>query len=187
MTDPINTDRPEEQPVAVADTAAKADQDPITRILNGFAYITDLLKADSTPGETNQLRKGAVRMRQLALIDEAMKKVKKITDDEYDRLRLKVLPEIMMEDGIKTTVFEGVGRVQLGGDIYASIPADKREEAYKWLREKGDGDLIQETVNSSTLKAYCKEKMQTLAANGEELPDCFKVQPYSRVSIVKVK
>ena len=66
-------------------------------------------------------------------------------------------------DGLKV---EGIGRVHLQSDVRASIKADNKAAAYEWLGDNGHGGLITETVNASSLKAFCKDKMK----NGEELP-----------------
>lgn len=101
---------------------------------------------------------------------------------KLDMIRLTVLPEKMDEEDISTITVKGVGRVSLQGDIYFSI-SDK-EEAFKWLREHGHGDIIQETVNSSTGKAFAKELMR----KGEAVPDtCFKVTPFTRAQLTRIK
>lgn len=157
---------------------------PVDLICDMAAVCTHLLQLESgTDPEAGPLRKGAERMQQLDRVYDAAKLLSKLSSDEYDRLRLKTLPEMMIEDDVKTITFDGIGRVQLGADCYASIPADMREDAYKWLRENNAGSLITETVNSSTLKSWAKEKLES----GVELPECFKVTPYSRVSIVKAR
>lgn len=158
--------------------------DVIDMILSDIEAINDALDIDSLPTDIdNPLLRGAMRMKQLSVIHDAAKKLVRRLDEEYDRLRLKELPELMLEDNIRTVSFSGLGRVQLGSDVYASIPAPKRDEAWQWLRDNNSGDLITETVNSSTLKAWAKEKI----AAGVELPDCFTVTPFNRVSIVKGK
>lgn len=126
----------------------------------------------------------AKRMRQLTDFDEAIKLVTKMINDEYDQLKLKGLPDLMAELEMRTFTVEGIGRVQLAGDVYASIPADKKDDAFKWLKANNYGSLVQETVNSSTLKAWAKEGM----TQGREMPeDLFKVTPFTRASLVKVK
>lgn len=133
---------------------------------------------------TERLTLMAKRMRQLADFDDAIKLVNKMINDEYDQLKLKGIPDLMAELEMRTFTLEGVGRVQLAGDVYANIPAEKKEEAFKWLKEHNYGSLVQETVNSSTLKAWAKEGMTT----GRELPEgLFNVTPFTRASIVKVK
>lgn len=131
-----------------------------------------------------QLTLLAKRMAQLTAISDALDVVRKALNTEYDHIKLKALPDLMAEMELRTFTVEGAGRVQIGGDVYASISADNKEKAYAWLREHNYGSLITETVNASTLKAWCKEGME----QGREMPDdLFKVTPYSRATLVKVK
>src|SRR5690606_39367494 len=52
----------------------------------------------------------------------------------------------------------------------------------QWLRDNGHESLVQETVNSSTFKAFIKERMK----EGKEYPkDLIKVNPFSRATVVK--
>lgn len=100
----------------------------------------------------------------------------------YDYLRLALVPERFEEDGISNMKVEGVGRVQLAGDLYAGIIKGNEERAFEWLGDNGRGDLVKQTVNSSSIKAVLK-KMLT---EGEEIPaDLFKAEPFTRASIVK--
>ena len=105
---------------------------------------------------------------------------KKITAD-FDFLRNVKIPQVFEEQEIQVLKVEGVGRCNLTGDLQATIPSDQKQAAYEWLRDTGRGDLIQDTVNSSTLKAMVKGLMQA----GEDVPPCFRVHVFSRASITK--
>jgi hypothetical protein len=100
---------------------------------------------------------------------------------EYDALRLNIIPEKMDEQDITNITIEGVGRLGLTSDVYASI--DDQEKAFTWLRENRRGDIIKETINSSSLKATIKE----IIKNGREIipPGLFKITPFTRASITK--
>jgi len=127
----------------------------------------------------------------IAELAQAMRDVKACYDDtkaqnsevykEFDFLRLTLVPNMMEEMGLSSTNVTGVGRLTITSDLHASIPAAVREEGYEWLRENGHGDLIKPTVNASTFKAFCKEQIR----EGEELPECFKVEAFDRASLTK--
>lgn len=100
----------------------------------------------------------------------------------YDYLRLALVPERFEEDGISNMKVEGVGRVQLAGDLYAGIIKGNEERAFEFLGDNGRGDVVKQTVNSSSLKAILKKMLE----KGEEIPaDLFKAEPFTRASIVK--
>lgn len=116
-----------------------------------------------------------------ALKDEIDAKLSEV-NKRYDYLRLSLVPTKMDETGVPNIRIEGVGRVSLTGDMYVSIPADSREEAYQYLMDTGHGDIIKPGINPSTLKATIKAMMK----KGEEIPeDKFKVTPFTRASITK--
>ena len=126
-------------------------------------------------------------VKRMAETKEALDAAKEVESEHqavFDILRLMVLPEKMDEEDVSTMTVAGVGRVSIQSDIYFSIPAALREEAFDWLRDHGHGDIIQETVNSSTGKAWAKEAIK----KGEVLPeDLFKVTPFSRVQLTRIR
>ncbi len=92
------------------------------------------------------------------------------------------LPERLEHDKIKTFSTDD-WRISRSTRVLASIPGEKRDEAYNWLRENDHGSLIKETVNASSLSALAKEIME----GGHELPeDLFNVHPKVSVSFTKV-
>ena len=100
----------------------------------------------------------------------------------FDHLRLHRIPEKMEETGIVNVKLDGIGKLSTRGEIYASIIADKKEEAYGWLEDNGHGAMIKGTVNAGTLKAFLKEQMR----EGHVFPDdLFKVTPYTMAVITK--
>lgn len=110
------------------------------------------------------------------------KKCKTLLQMKYDAMRLTVIPSAMDDDGISSITVAGVGRVGLTADLRCSILKENRLGAYKWLRDNGH-DIIQETVNSGTLKAT----MKAILKKGKEVvpTDLFKITPFTRASITK--
>lgn len=96
-----------------------------------------------------------------------------------DQLRLKDIPEFMAENDIRTVTFDGIGRVQLAMDVYATM-IDK-EQCYAWLAANGYDGLIRPYVQPSTFKASVKEALK----DGQEFPaELFNITPFTRASIV---
>jgi hypothetical protein len=102
----------------------------------------------------------------------------------FDFLRLTKIPTAFDEEGISLLKVDGIGRCSLTSDMYVSVAAGAKDEAFTWLRDTGRGDLIGETVNSSTLKAVIKKAI----LDGEQLPEgVFNVNPFTRASITHGK
>lgn len=101
---------------------------------------------------------------------------------ELDRLRTKAIPEMMAELELRNATFEGLGRVQLASDLYASTKEGQKGAAMQWFRDCGYADVIQETYNASSAKAI----FRNIIKEGGEVPDAiFNITPFVRASIVK--
>jgi len=101
---------------------------------------------------------------------------------ELDVIRTKKIPELMESMELRNVTIEGLGRVQLAADIYASTREGQKEAAMTWLRDCGYDNMITETYNASSIKALFRRLM----ADGADIPDdIFNVQPFLRASIVK--
>ena len=118
------------------------------------------------------------RLRHLtAKVKESREALAKIEE----RLSREHIPDVMRAAKIRSTTIEGVGRISLGTRWSASI-TDK-ELGFEWLRDNGNGGVIQETVNAQTLGALAKE----LNAEGTELPaPIFTTSVMTFTSITKV-
>lgn len=111
-------------------------------------------------------------------LEEQLKGINK----EFDFLRITKIPGQMEDDGVDRINVTGIGRVSLTADMHVSIKADKKPEFFVWLRDNGRGDLLQENINPSTLKATIKGMFK----NGEEVPDeLVNVSPFTRASITR--
>lgn len=127
----------------------------------------------------NPLHAMAVEMRSLQADKEALETELKAINIKLDDIRLRQIPEAMAEMDIRTVTFEGIGRVQLAMDVYATMI--EKEAAYAWLADNGYDGLIQPYVQPSTFKAAVKEAIK----NGQEFPEeLFKITPFTRASIV---
>lgn len=124
----------------------------------------------------------ASEMNALRVKLDELKGIKTILEAKHDIMRLNLVPSAMEEDDITTISIHGIGRINLQADVYTSILASNRDEAYKWLRDNNHGDLIKETINSGTLKSFVKG---VIKKGKEKLPATIKVTPYSRAVITK--
>lgn len=121
-----------------------------------------------------------------------MKQVREELDDtksesaklqkQWDDLRKVHIPNKLEELGLTSAKVLGVGTVSERTDAYCSVPAANKQKLYEWLEEHDHGDLIVDTVNSSTLKAFMKEQILM----GHEVPDdIVNFTPYTYVAITK--
>lgn len=130
-----------------------------------------------------------MKLQELARELSNLKSAKDKIEDELSAINKRIeilarqeIPEAMDEAGVQNVKFEGIGKIYLKGDVFASIPAESRDAAYEWLELTGRGSLIKPTVNSSSLKAAVKEWI----AQGEEIPEeLIKVTPYTQAVLTR--
>lgn len=130
----------------------------------------------------DHLRSLCVIMKDMQAQKEKLEEELSTINKSIDIIRTKDIPELMESLGLKNATFDGIGRVQLAADLYASTREGKREAAMQWLRDCGYDDMIIETYNASSLKALFRRQI----AAGAEIPDdIFNVHPFIRASVVK--
>lgn len=148
-------------------------QDVIAWVLSG-QHIGDVTKSATLLDAATLLKVLADRL-------EEISKTKSAVQSAYDYVRITLIPGLMDEAGIRTVTFDGIGRVTLTGDAHIHVPAAQRLELHDWLTANGYDDLISQTVNASTLKAWAMGRMK----QGEEIPEIIKISPFTRASITK--
>jgi len=132
--------------------------------------------------DMNQLRTLCVQMKDLQRRKDELETQLSTVNSDLDNLRLREIPTLMESLEVKNATFEGVGRVQLASDLYASTREGKKDTAMRWLRDCGYEGMITETYNASSLKAL----LRRLMVEGAEIPDdIFNVTPFIRASVVK--
>lgn len=110
---------------------------------------------------------------------EAALKAKK---EELRLLQEELLPTKMNEEGVSTVNVTGVGRFTVTSVERVSVIGGKQPDLKAWLEENGYEGLIQDTINSSTLKAWVKERLQ----EGDEVPvELLNMHSFDRVTLTK--
>lgn len=111
---------------------------------------------------------------------DALKKRSAKLQESFDALTLKVIPDKMMEDDMRTMTVNGVGRLELRPNMWTKTldPQGLQD----WLEDHNLAELIVPSVNGSTLKATIKE----LQERGEVVPpeDVVEITPYIRATVV---
>lgn len=144
--------------------------------------VQDSVEPEVLTGDMETLRQLCVQMKDLQLKALVIKADAAAVREPLDELRLKKIPDLMNHLDVKTATFNGLGRVQLASDLYASTISGKKDAALGWLADCGYGDMIKPTVNGSSLKALFRRQIK----EGTMPPDdIFKITPFTRASIVK--
>lgn len=112
------------------------------------------------------------------LLDPAVKRLYHVANS----LDKGVIPSRFEEEGLDQIRVPEIARsFSIRQGVSASM-VDK-EKGMEWLREMGAEDLIQQTVNSGTLAAYCKNLLTDQGI--EPPPDVIKVTTYNSISVTK--
>lgn len=112
---------------------------------------------------------------------EQMKDVREAMYKIEDVLSRERIPQCFRDNKLKSLNVEGVGRVTVSARWACSMIDS--EKGMEWLRHNELGALIKETVNSSTLAATAKNRVET---EGKDMPeDIFKTSINAYTSITK--
>ena len=138
--------------------------------------------------DANKLSDQVVKLQELeaALLikEQELKEVKR----KVELVSAEVIPTMMQEMNISTLKLADGTSVEVKPVYGASIPADKREEAYKWLRENGLGDLIKNEVTVAFGRSE-DDKAQQYAVlaqgQGYEPVQKLKVEPMTLKALVR--
>lgn len=116
------------------------------------------------------------------MLDTARKRVYHI----LDHLDKNAVPEALDKndctDGIRIQFSNEVGYNFRRSTKYSAKTKDK-EGLFSWVRERGDGALITETINAGTLATYLKNKM--LEEGVEPPSDLVELTTYYGVGVNK--
>ena len=108
------------------------------------ATALDGVDANATKSLSDLVRDLQEKTEQIAASEEYLKGLKA----EKQRMATEQIPMLMDQMGIERLDVDGA-TVQLKPFVSASIPADRRQEAYAWLREHGLDDIIKNDVTVS--------------------------------------
>jgi len=91
----------------------------------------------------------ARKMREMEQEIESADQRLKSLKEQYLKLTDQELPAVLEELGIAEMKLDDGSKIKLTQVYGASIPVDRREEAFAWLRENGYDDIIKNTVACS--------------------------------------
>ena len=114
--------------------------------MNKIDFEQDQRKALDSVNESDKLSDQVVKLQNLE--DEFTQKEKELKElkRKVDLMSGEVIPTMMQEMNISTLKLADGSSVEVKPVYGASIPIAKKEEAFKWLRDNGLGDLIKNEV-----------------------------------------
>lgn len=95
-----------------------------------------------------------------------LKEELKKAEEEWDSVEQRLLFE-MVEEGVNSVSFEGLGRLSMVTKNHLSVTAANKPEFFKYLRESGNGGLLKEDVNAMTLTAFLKTHLEEMIAKNQ--------------------
>ena len=120
----------------------------------------------------------------VVLKEEELKELKR----KVELISSEVIPTMMQEMNISTLKLADGTSVEVKPVYGASIPADKKEDAYTWLRENGLGDLIKNEVTVAFGRSEDNKAQQyAVLAQGQgyEPVQKLKVEPMTLKALVR--
>lgn len=112
-------------------------------------------------------------------IDETRKQLLQV----WERLDKEILPKFFEDAGIDKVAIPELGRSFYPLDKYSAKISNK-DQAFAWLRESGQGEIITETVNAQTLAAFLRAR---LVEEGLDPPESMTLTKYQIMGSSKYK
>lgn len=126
----------------------------------------------------------AEELEQLTMeVDEEETRLKE-KKSRLTELKTQTVPELMQSAGLVAASGKGSftlrsgAKIHLKTDMHINVTKEQKPAVITWLKKNKHGDLVKEEVNTQTLKAFCRERME----DGDKLPP--GVTPYFETSAV---
>jgi hypothetical protein len=135
--------------------------------------VNDLSNAETLSGHVLELQKLEDEIK----MDEERLSRKK---EQADKLSQQVIPEIMESMKMKTMKLRDGSSIEIKEIYSATIPVDKRDGAYNWLRNNDLGDLIKNEITVSFGRNEdnkAREYANLAEGNGYQPQQKLKVEP----------
>ena len=115
-------------------------------------------------------------------VHELSDKVVKRAYHLKERFNKGVIPDRLTEDNVDGFRIPSIAR-SFSVVKKTSASFFDKEKGIEWLRENGQGDMVQETVNAGTLSAFCRNMLLDMGMEPPE--DLIKMNTYNTTSMVK--
>lgn len=122
----------------------------------------------------------------------AMRRLKDLLEDTnkdfgvlYEHMKSVAVPDVFDAAGVTNVPLAEGFRVTTSTQLYASIRPGRQKEAMAWLHEHGLGDLISNTVNSSSLSSASRAML--IEHNLEPPSEIFTLAFVENTSVAALK
>ena len=156
--------------------------------MSNINFEADQTESITQTNDAASLADQVVKLRdiedKIKVAEDNLKKLKQ----QADMISGDVIPTMMTEMNISTLKLADGSAVEVKPVYGASISADKKEEAFNWLRENGLGDLIKNEVTVSFGRNEDNKAMAyaTLAqGQGFQPVQKLKVEPMTLKALVR--
>ena len=108
--------------------------------------------------------------------------------EEERKLSEERIPNMMHEMGVSLIKLKNGAAVEIKPFYAAKIPTDRVDEAFQWLRDNGQGDLIKNNVSLTFGKSQdeqAKMLVDELRNKGHNVKQAEKVEPMTLKAFVK--
>ena len=156
--------------------------------VNNINFEKDAKQDLASANDAKQLSDQVVKLQNLEeQIGEREKELKDMKR-EAEKVSGEVIPTIMQEMNISSLKLADGSAVEVKPVYGASIPIAKKEEAFKWLREHGLGDLIKNEITVAFGRDEDNKAQQyAVLAQGQgyEPVQKLKVEPMTLKALVR--
>ena len=135
--------------------------------------VNDLKNAETLSSHVLELQK---LEDEIKMDEERLSRKKEL----QDKLSQQVIPEIMESMKLKTMKLRDGSAIEIKEIYSATIPVDKRDGAYNWLRNNDLGDLIKNEITVSFGRnedTKAREYADLAESNGYQPQQKLKVEP----------
>ena len=156
--------------------------------MSSINYEEDQRKDLDSVNESDKLSDQVVKLKDLEDLlvskEEELKELKR----KVDLVSGEIIPTMMQEMNISTLKLADGTSVEVKPVYGASIPVAKKEEAFKWLRDNGLGDLIKNEITVAFGRDEDNKAQQyAVLAQGQgyEPVQKLKVEPMTLKALVR--
>lgn len=142
------------------------------------------VKEDGLKGLSDLARRAKVLEHEMDQLEATLKERK----ESYRKITEEALPEAMAELGMKSFVMDDGSKIDVKPFYSATISAERRAEAYEWLRQRGFDDIIKNTVSVRFGRGedeLCARLIDLLRQQGYPSEQVEKIEPMTLKAWVK--